>query len=855
MKIKYIFGYIKIAYILICTILLFSISYKVSAQGLLFQANDKLISERTSYNVFNSSTPVFNNRFTLSFELSIIDSTSFGYICFIKDKESDASFSLTLAETDRDVFLDFNIDSKQNLLRVPIKKTDLGYRRWHLVIISFLSDKNTIEIKFDDKVYSSHFKQYKNRFSPVIFFGKHDNVIDVPKIAIRKLIIEGDKKSFTFNLDEHDGVDVHDIKGDLYGKVENPIWLINDSYHWKLRYTYKALSVAALNFDTRQQQIIIINTDSIVFFDCKSNISKSLKYNNELKVPMKLGMSFMDTASNSVYVYEVNNLPQNTNTIASLDLNKLIWKENSQLQLEQQRHHHNGFFRPDNRSYIIFGGFGNRKYSNEFNEYDITSDKWNLINYKGDAVTPRFFSGQAIEDKNNALLFGGVGNKTGDQGLGKTYYFDCYRINHLNHAIKKLWNTAMAGEGLVSVRNMILSDDKQSFYTICYPEYIPNTFLKLYQFNLFDGKYEILGDSIAMNSERIETNANLYLNSITNELYCTTQEFQPDGTSVIRVYSLSEPPVSGKLFISRQFADSNSWILYFVFLIVFVGVGISFLLLRKKYRDKKNLLSDLVISEPVNSHTDSISYPKKNNAMYMFGDFKAFDKNSRDITHLFSPKIKQLFLFILLDYARNGEGVTSPQIYLNIWPDKPTDKAKNSKGVTQNQLMHILTDIEGIQLINNKGHHLLETDELFYCDYFEYQNILKDVVSDKENNETLQKLVNILSKGPFLKSINFECFDTYKKDFDDKVLTILQPLIETYFKNANYLKAIQMAQILNSIDEQNDDVLHYEIVSYINLNKLDLAKKRYNSYLLSYKRENNSGFPLSFQELTNKRNL
>jgi len=834
---------------------LFGISHRVSAQGLLFQANDKLISERTSYDVFINKSPVFDNHFTVSFDLSILDTISFGYICSIQDKESNASFSLTLSEKDYYVFLDFNIDSKQNLLQIPIKKTDLGYRRWHRLKINFLSDKNAIEIKVDDKLYTSYFKQYKNRFSPVIFFGKYDNVVDVPKFAIRKLSIEGEKKSFTFNLDENDGRDVHNIEGDLYGKVDNPVWLINDSYHWKLRYTYKAKTVAALNFDTRQQRIIILNKDSIVLFDCKSNKISARKYKNELKVPMRLGMSFIDSANQAVYAYEVNDLPQSSTTIAALDLEKLTWTDKSQLQLQQQRHHHNGFFSPENQVYIIFGGFGNRKFAGDFHEYNIALDKWNLIQYSGDTITPRFFSGQAIEDKNNTLLFGGIGNKTGDQGLGKTHYYDCYRIDHQNHTIKKLWNTLIGNEGLVSVRNMVLSDDKQSFYTICYPEYIPNTFLKLYQFNVSDGRYEILGDSIAMNSERIETNANLYLNSITKELYCTTQEFQTDGSSVIRVYSLSEPPVSGKFFIKSKFAVNNSWIGYSMLFMLIFGGGSLFLFLRKRYRAKNSQLSDQVISKPNDVDADAISYPKKHNAIYLFGDFKAFDKNSRDITHLFSPRIKQLFLFIFLEYIRKGEGVTSQQIYLNIWPDKPVEKAKNSKGVTLNQLTHILSDIEGIQLINNKGHLLLETNELFYCDYFEYQSILKDIISDNENTVALQKLISVLSKGSFLKSINNECFDPYKKEFDDVVLTILQPLLERYFKDLNYIKVIQMAQILNCIDEQNELVLHYEIVSYLNLKRSDLAKKRYNSYLLSYKRENSDGFPLSFQDLTNKRNL
>jgi two-component SAPR family response regulator len=847
--------YIGKAYAFICILLIFCLSHKSSAQGLLFQANDRLISERTSYKVFDNKIPVFNNHFAISFDLSILDTTSFGYVCFIKDKESNASFSFTLSEKDRYIFLDFNIDSKENLLQIPIKKSDLGYRRWHRIKINFLSDKNSIEIKVDNKVYTSFFKQYGNRFSPIIVFGKHDNVVDVPKIAIRKLVIEGEKKSYSFDFNEHDGNVVHDIEGNKYGKVENPIWLINDSFHWKLRYTYHTQSVAAINFDTRQQQFIVLTKDSIIYYDCKSNTSLAKKYTNTLTVPLKLGMSFLDSTNHSVFVYEVNDLPLNRTTIASLDMNSLIWTDRSNIQLEQQRHHHNGFFQSDKQSYTIFGGFGNRKFSNSFHEYNIAQNIWNLIQYTGDTITPRFFAGQAIENSHNSLLFGGIGNKTGDQGLGKSYYFDCYRINYENHTIKKLWNTSIIDEGLVSVRNMVLTEDKNSFYTICYPEYIPNTFLKLYQFYLKDGRYEILGDSISMNSERIETNANLYSNSITNELYCTTQEFQPDGSSVIKVYSLSEPAVSEAFFINPQFAFTNSQIFYILIAVLVFALIIILVLLRKRYLTKNRRLSDQLINVPDNYLKNQISDIKRTSAIYLFGDFIVIDKKGRDITHLFSPKIKQLFLFIFMNSSEESEGVTSPQIYLNIWPDKPIDKAKNSKGVTLNQLRDILNDIEGIEIVSSKGFVNLRTNELFYCDYFEYQNLLKTLISNETDNESHMKLMKILARGSFLKSINAECFDPCKQKFEDEILTILPPVLETSFKEADFNKVIQMAQILNHIDEQNETVLHYEMVSYINLNKLDLAKKRYNTYLLAFKRENTDGIPISFQDLTNKRNL
>ena len=47
-----------------------------------------------------------------------------------------------------------------------------------------------------------------------------------------------------------------------------------------------------------------------------------------------------------------------------------------------------------------------------------------------------------------------------------------------------------------------------------------------------------------MVSEKIRTNANLYLNKSTDQFFCTTQEFNEDGSSKINIYSLNGQPIS-----------------------------------------------------------------------------------------------------------------------------------------------------------------------------------------------------------------------------------------------------------------------------------------------------------------------
>ena len=158
----------------------------------------------------------------------------------------------------------------------------------------------------------------------------------------------------------------------------------------------------------------------------------------------------------------------------------------------------------------------------------------------------------------NLLLFGGQGNETGEQSIGKTYYYDCYKINLKTNNIQKLWDVKQENTKMVSARNMVLSKDSTSFYTIGYSEYNPSTFLQLYNYSIKDGSHKIFGDSIPMISEKIRTNANLYLNNSTNQFFCVTQEFEEDGSNKINIYSLNDQPVSkDNIYIIEKKSSSN----------------------------------------------------------------------------------------------------------------------------------------------------------------------------------------------------------------------------------------------------------------------------------------------------------
>lgn len=823
---------------------------KVVSQGLLFNSNDRLIDERTSYSVFAKEQPTFYNSFLVDFDLSIVDPNSFGYIFSIKDKNNDTSYSLAYINNDENSFqLKFNLDGVSNLLTIPLKKTTLGARRWINISIHFNAQEKEIEVLLDGEKHVSKGYKFLNKIKPEIFFGKHKAVIDVPAMAIKNLEISEGNKIFTFNFNESQGSDVYDANGDLYGEVSYPNWLINESYHWKQRFSKEYDKVSAISFDKKNQSFSIINSDSITFYSFRTNDVVNKKLKTTSPVPMRLGTSFLDEKANRLYVYEVNDVLPNRSTMAWVDLDELTWNSQSLLELPQQRHHHNSLFFEESKEFIIFGGFGNQRLTNEFNAYDFSKDEWRKLYFEGDTISPRFFSGLAKINKKEILLFGGVGNETGDQSIGKTYYYDCYKVNFESNEIKKLWEIKRDAN-LASSRDMVISKDSTYFYTLNYPEYIPSSALQLHQYSIKDGTFKVLGDSIPIVSERIRTNANLYLNEETNELFCAVQEFNLDGSNKVKIYSLANPPVSkttiNKFAVKNSTSHFNTVII--VLLVLLLLAVVVYLIIKRK---KQQNIKQEQIKEVVAPIESKIFKTEQNrNAVWVYGDFRVFDSSAREITHLFSPKIKNLFILILLNsWRKDPAGINSKDIQSILWPEKPAHKVKNLKNVAINKLRKNIEGIEGMEIVYSQGLFSIAYKDNLYCDFFNFENNLDLLKEDAQNISALDELELITGKGRFLKSFDIFYFDKTKQDFEYELLKIIPQQLKQFYEAQNYARAIQLTNVMCNLDSLNEIAFYYKIHVYLKLDLQLKAKKFYNSFIVEYKKIMGDDFPMTYNEV------
>lgn len=831
------------------------------SQGLLFQANDKEIKERTSLQIFQEGEiPCFTKNFQLSFELSIRDFDTFGYVFLLKEDQGKTKYSFTYTYLDgENSTFKFNTDGKENHYSLNLRNDALAYQ-WIPVSFAFDLQQDVLTIRIGDNEKKITSLGLKDTFCPHLFFGRYDYILDMPTFAIRNLKLEGDRShSYTFPLNENEGEEVHTSTGKVLGTVVNPVWLINGSYHWEKLFEYSFQTPSGITFEPDSQRLIIFSQDSLLTYNLLKRQPQKYSCSNKLPVKLQLATHFMNTTDGKLYVYELNNLPLGDATVAALDLNNQEWKQTGVAALPVQLHHHDGFWDETTGKYLVFGGFGNKRFNNTFLEYDIEGDRWDTLSYSGDRIIPRYFSGMAVnKNREHIYVFGGMGNESGEQSVGRNYLHDLYLLDRKQQSVRRLWQNA-SDHRLVVARDMILTPDEKYIYALCYPEYLSDTYLQLYRLTVDDGTMKALGDSIPMRSEEIMTNANLYYNSLTHEYYCTTTEFDKKGHTVIRTYVLSAPPVS--LDEIRSYGSRSSLEIRWLWIMAGIGVLLlagGVLFVRKKRGKQRNAVlesSSVLMSPPVGREPDKSVQGKETlakedlesslvrpNAVYLFGPFTVIDRNGRDITHLFSSRLRQVFIYILLHSTHNG--VLSASLNEVFWPDKPDDKVKNLKGVTINQIRKNLAELDGVELVHDKGYfRLVFTD--CYCDYFRFRTL-------KNAEEVENELGILLMRGKFLDGMDAGMMDHFKQKVEEFLSSFLPLEIERLYQQHKYDAVIRFCNVLFRVDPVNELALAYGMHALNHTGSSQEAILQYSLFVREYRQMMNEEYSTSYAELMSK---
>ena len=767
-----------------------------SAGGLLFTSSKEKVDKRTSLLLFSDKFQKFENTFTLSFDLSILNSSQFGHIFhIINDSKQEVEFVFVNFYGVDSMYLDFHSPITHKSVQVPITKEDIDKESILHFDINFDLKADKASITFNNKVYICQPVGLENPSRLQFAFGLYGLNLDVPQMLIKNLHIRQEKgKSFFFPLDESAGGFAYDKIEKNKALVKNPEWIVNKHYFWQYRGRFTIGDKAGISYDEMNNCIRISDNDSLYYL--------YLRYDNVTRSKNDSAFDLTDS------------------------------------HLESNLLHSNTFSSQEGDVYR-FGGYINHSYSNKIYLHNKKNSEWEPVDFTGDTIMPRFYSASGDgAGQDEKLLFGGFGNETGKEEHGGRNLYDLYVLNLIHKTITNLWNIKeIPKTEFIPSSNLILSKDKKYFYALCYAHQIAKTVGYLYRFDMKTGAYEIMSDSIGFTSEDMSTSVNLFFNRQLNEFYAVIQDLSEQNENRIQIYSLLAPPIS-KMQLGNSLHPQKLYPRIFLSIIVFIlllagAFALWYFIHRKGKRNSKDELMKILHSPDSNE----LDRKQKQSAVYLFGIFTVYDRSGKDISFRFSMKMRVLFSLVLLN-TKGETGISTDNLASILWPDKDVNDSKNIRGVTINRLRRIIEDIDGISLVHQNHQWCFALDKPFYSDWVEYSGIVQTLhhtVNPEQYNSLIERIVAIVRNGVFLANVNNSGIDSYKSDEEERLERLLKEYIVRLYDDRQYRKIIQLAPAFFAIDPLNEDVLNICIKSYSKLGKKEDAKIFFENYKRTHK--------------------
>ncbi len=231
--------------------------------------------------------------------------------------------------------------------------------------------------------------------------------------------------------------------------------------------------------------------------------------------------------------------------------------------------------------------------------------------------------------------------------------------------------------------------DAGNIYALIHPIDRFNSALQLMKGSLQSPEYQLMADTIPYAFHDIESFADLYYCAASKKLVAVTLFTDKNNVSSVKVYTLDFPPNKLAVVEPPKAAASNDWI-WFLVAGGLVAGGVLLMMwrrrqLRQAQQAKMYTPPPAVASAAAVGQSDAVAgiaqepaMQKEAAAIYLFGPFEVFDKEGNDITKLFTPLLRELFLLILTYTVKDGKGIASEKLYETLWGDKPLKDARNN---------------------------------------------------------------------------------------------------------------------------------------------------------------------------------
>lgn len=819
-------------------------------KGLFFSSHEVISDKRTSLCLTPDKPLSFNASFSILFDANFRQGDGYyGLICRIIGNESTnidlISSSASITNADFWLVVKDTIPISFKLSEIP----NGALNSWIKVRIDFDLKESKISMSFNGSKKERVVKKIAGLHDFEITFGACKNLkflnTDVSPMTLKDVVITDQDSTVIreWKLSAHSINAVYDEVCGTKATVNNGVWLTDKHLKWVKQRSIKMPNLLGIAKNEQEGVFYLIGKKFILASSVSDNQLDTILYSNGCPYSNFYNFFVYDHAVQEIVSYDFS-----SNTINRFNFESRAWSQSDTAYKEPDYSHHTKVISPINGTVVTFGGYGHYTYKSQFHSYNGLKSSWSNTDASKE-ITPRYLSASGLDENNNWLIFGGYGSKSGRQEVSAEYFYDVYSVDLKSFSVRKLCTFNDPKVPFVPCETLIKKPGSDSFYTLIYNNGKFASSLKLAEFDIKNAEYTVFPDSIPYNFSDVESFCTFFLHQKTSQLFAVTVH-----QSDVEMYSLAYPPLSTSDVIQKESADKK-WIIWVLIGIVAV---IGFICIRLRCLKRKKTEKEMPHSgfpsvgdvEGMQLENFEIPSIQLKSSICLLGGFQVFDKTGEDITALFTPMLKQLFILVFLYTVKTGRGISTSKLNEILWFDKSEASAKNNRNVSISKLRGLLGKVGTIDLEQESTYWRVRMDGI-YSDYRELISLGEKykVTGAIPTESEIFRYVQVASSGELLPDVQIDWIDDFKADFSNTVLDTLSKftLRQDIKKNLHLIYFI--ADCILKHDTINEDAIALKCSILSKLGKKGVAKNAYDSFAREYKNLLGTDYPIQFNDL------
>lgn len=233
--------------------------------------------------------------------------------------------------------------------------------------------------------------------------------------------------------------------------------------------------------------------------------------------------------------------------------------------------------------------------------------------------------------------------------------------------------------------------------------------------------------------------------------------------------------------------------------------------------------------------------------VFFFGQ-PAIYKDEENISSKISPKMLDLFMFLILNRCMGRDSITLREVTDSLWGDMELEKANNNRRVIVSRLKSYLSDYSCFKIVTDSKNEIgIFVSDDVWIDLMKYKEIVNSGVGEDE----IYRLLEIIDRGSFMKNCKAEWIDKYYSDIYDETVFFLSELLDKRRYDNETLHAV--AEKLIVIESCNEEAMLFLVKYYCNKGKIVIAENVYSHFCDNFYRSYQSYYKKTFDDIISEK--